>query len=92
MGSSDADRDPLVRELREEIAANDLALLEALNRRLELVRRLKAHKDSQGLPFVDRAQEQRLLDRLATANKGPLSEAAVRDLYGLLLDLTKREV
>ena len=91
MGSSEADRDPIVRDLREQIAANDLALLQALNRRVELVRRLKEHKDSQGFPFVDAAQEDRLLDRLAAANTGPLSDAAVRELYGLLLGLTKRE-
>lgn len=91
MGSSDTDRDPVVRELRDRIAANDLALLQALNRRMELVRELKEHKDSQGFPFVDAAQEKRLLDQLEAANTGPLSGAAVRELYELLLDLTKRE-
>ena len=91
MGSSDTDRDPVVRELRDRIAANDLALLQALNRRMELVRELKENKDSQGFPFVDAAQEKRLLDQLEAANTGPLSGAAVRELYELLLDLTKRE-
>jgi chorismate mutase len=92
MSSGEADRDPVLRELRDRIAANDISLLEAVNRRLELVRLLKEHKDSQGLEFVDRAQEERLLDRLAAANRGPLSEAAVRELYRTLLELTKREV
>ena len=56
------------------------------------MRRLKEHKDLQGLEFVDRAQEERLLDRLAEANQGPLSEDAVRDLYRTVLELTKREL
>jgi len=85
------DQDP-VGDLRAEIAANDLMLLAIVNRRIELVRRLKEHKDLQGLEFVDRAQEERLLDRLAEANQGPLSEDAVRDLYRTVLELTKREL
>ena len=85
------DSDPVVRELREQIAATDSELVETVNRRLELVRRLKAHKDAQGFDFVDRAQEARLLDRLAEENPGPLSEESLRELYRTLLELTKRE-
>ena len=85
------DSDPVVRELREQIAATDSELVETVNRRLELVRRLKEHKDAQGFDFVDRAQEARLLDRLAEENPGPLSEESLRELYRTLLELTKRE-
>jgi chorismate mutase/prephenate dehydratase len=92
MSSGDADRDPVIRELREQIAAADRELLDAVNRRVELVRRLKEHKSSRGLEFVDRAQEERLVDRLAEANRGPLSDDGVRDLYRTLLELMKREV
>jgi chorismate mutase len=92
MSSGETDSDPVVRELRDQIAANDLAVLEAVNRRVELVRLLKEHKDSQGLEFVDREQEERLLDRLAAVNRGPLSEETVRELYRTLLELTKREL
>jgi chorismate mutase len=92
MSSSEPDQDPIVRELRAQIAANDLALLEAVNLRLELVRRLKEHKDSHGIEFVDRAQENALVERLAAANPGPLSADAVRELYQTLLELTKREL
>jgi chorismate mutase/prephenate dehydratase len=92
MSSGEADNDPVVRELRDQIATNDLSLLEAVNRRVELVRRLKEHKDSRGIEFVDHAQEERLLDRLAAANRGPMSEESVRDLYRTLLELTKKEL
>lgn len=91
MGSSEADRDPGVRELREQIAATDRELLDAVNRRLELVRRLREYKTSLGADFVDRAQEERLIARLAEANRGPLSEKGLRELYHALLELTKRE-
>ena len=92
MSSGETDRDPVLRELRDQIAANDLSLLGTVNRRLELVRMLKRHKEAHGLDFVDQAQEERLLDRLAAANPGPLSEEGVRELYRTLLELTKREV
>jgi chorismate mutase len=92
MSSGEADRDQVLRELREQIAANDLALLEVVNRRLALVRQLKEHKDAHGIEFVDKAQEDALVERLAEANPGPLSPDAVRELYRTLLELTKREL
>jgi chorismate mutase len=92
MSSGEADRDQVLRELRAQIAANDLALLEAVNRRLALVRQLKEHKDAHGIEFVDKAQEDALVERLAEANPGPLSPDALRELYRTLLELTKREL
>jgi chorismate mutase len=89
--TSDADQDPVVRDFREQIAATDLELIAAVNRRLDLVRRLKEHKSAAGLDFVDRAQEERLVDSLAEANQGPLSEDGLRALYQALLELVKRE-
>ena len=91
MSSTDPDQDSVVQDFREQIAATDLELLAAVNRRIDLVRRLKEHKAATGLDFVDRAQEERLIDRLAAANPGPLSEDGLRALYQALLELVKRE-
>jgi chorismate mutase / prephenate dehydratase len=91
MNAPDADRDPVVRDLREQIAATDADLVDTVNRRVELVRRLKEHKAAQGYDFVDHSQEERLIDRLAAGNRGPLSENGLRELYRTLLELTKRE-
>ena len=88
---SEADNDPVVRDLREQIAEADSELLDTVNRRVELVRRLKEHKSTQGFDFVDREQEERLVERLAARNSGPLSEDGLRELYRTLLELTKRE-
>jgi len=89
---SDHSSDPVIRRLREEIAEADHAILDAFNTRLELVARLKAHKDAQGIPFVDPDRERRLIDDLARANRGPLTADGLRELYARLLDLTKRQV
>jgi chorismate mutase len=63
-----------------------------VNARLELVGRLKRHKESRGIPFLDPDRERQLLDELAQANHGPLSPEGLRELYARLLELTKREV
>lgn len=91
MSSTDPNQDPVVQDFREQIAATDLELLATVNRRIDLVRRLKEHKAAAGLDFVDRAQEERLIDRLAQANPGPVSEDGLRALYQTLLELVKRE-
>ncbi len=91
MSSNDPSEDPVVLDFREQIAATDLALLAAVNQRIDLVRRLKEYKVTAGLDFVDRSQEERLIDRLAEANPGPLSEDGLRALYQALLELVKRE-
>ena len=84
--------DPTIQRLRQEISGVDREILDGVNARLELVAQLKRHKESLGISFVDPDRERALLDDLALANGGPLSEEGMRALFGTLLDLTKREV
>ena len=84
--------DPLIRQLREQISDNDRKLVDAINKRLELVARLKAYKDSRGLEFVDTAREEWMLQDLQRANRGPLSADGLRTIYAEVLALTKDEV
>jgi chorismate mutase len=90
--AGDPGSDPFVRSLREEITAGDLAIVEAVNRRLELVRQLREHKVARGYDFLDKGREEALLAELERENGGPLSPEGVRELHALLLDLTKREL
>ena len=89
---SEAGQDPLIRQLREQLAENDLAIVEALNTRLKLVAELKRVKAERGIGFLDPAREEWMLQHLTNANSGPLSAEGLREIYGELLDLTKREV
>ncbi len=57
----------------DEVAACDRAILEALNRRIELQAR-----------WVD-------VPALAEANAGPVSDAGLRELFSVVLALTRRE-
>ena len=66
--------------------------MEAINARLRLVAKLKSYKESRGLDFVDPDREQWMLRDLSRANRGPLSQAGLEEIYTSILDLTKREV
>jgi chorismate mutase len=83
--------DAVVRQMRDAIIDNDLRLLAAVNARLELVSRLRSYKRAQGMEFVDQAREDWMHRYLAAANAGPLSADGLHEIYGHLLDLTKRE-
>ena len=85
------DDDP-IDVLRAELADLDVRLVEAVNRRLELVVELKRVKGARGLGFLDPAREEWLREHLARANRGPLSREGLDELVTEVLALTKREV
>jgi chorismate mutase len=89
---ADPSNDPLIRQLRERISDNDRAIMDAINRRLQLVQQLKQYKESRGVEFVDLAREEWMLQYLLRANRGPLSTEGLKEIFTELLDLTKREV
>ena len=89
---ADPGSDPRVRELRAEITSIDHEVVDAVNRRLELVRMLKEHKAAMGYDFLDKGREEALLAELERENGGPLSAEGLRQLHAELLDLTKREL
>ena len=45
--------DPIMRQLRDQISDNDRKLVDAVNKRLELVTRMKKYKESKGIDFID---------------------------------------
>jgi chorismate mutase len=88
---ADPTADAVVRQMRDAIIDTDLRLVQAINSRLVMVARLRAYKRSEGMDFVDQAREDWMHSYLQAANTGPLSGEGLREIYGQLLDLTKRE-
>lgn len=82
--------DPVVQTFRAQISELDLQILAALNARIGLVQRLKDHKATLGLDFYDAAQEDRLIASLRQANRGPLPDDGLADIFRLILAWTKR--
>jgi chorismate mutase len=89
---ADEHPDPVIQQFRRQISDNDRLLVDALNRRLELVARLKAYKEARGLEFVDPEREEWMLRDLMRANRGPLSDEGLESIYARVLELTKHEV
>jgi chorismate mutase len=84
--------DPLIKQLRQQISDTDRSLVDAFNARLRLVARLKSYKESRGIDFLDPEREEWMLQYLSRANRGPLSQEGLKELFEEILDLTKREV
>jgi len=83
--------DPVIKQYREQISDNDLKILEALNKRVKLVKSLKAYKDAHGYSFYDPAQEDWVVTYLSRANTGPLSKEGLREIYTVILQVAKRD-
>ncbi len=88
----DPSQDPVIRQLRQQVSDNDRALIETINTRLRLVTKLKQYKEERGFEFVDPEREEWMLRDISRANRGPLSQQGLEEVYTAILDLTKREV
>ena len=86
-----AAQDPVVDDLRARITAADAEIVAAVNRRASLVAELHAHKRAQGYDVFDPAREEQVIARGVGANRGPISDAGLRELYGVILPLCTRE-
>ena len=75
----DASSDPVVQQFREQISDLDLAILDALNKRLSLVQKLHAYKRAHDYDLHDATREDWALAYIARANRGPLDAAALRE-------------
>ena len=84
--------DEEVTRFRERITELDRLILDAVNRRLELVAELKRYKDANAIAFVDPDRERSMVETRVEENDGPLSDAGLRAFYLELLALTKREL
>jgi prephenate dehydrogenase len=78
-------------QLRDRISSVDRELVGALNRRLELVRRVQELKRESGAPAIDAGREAEQLETLAAENPGPLSTAALTSVFAAVLDVMKQE-
>ena len=84
--------DGVMADLLDKISALERQVFDAVNTRLELVAGLRRYKEENGIAFLDPGREEWLLQHLADANAGPLSEEGVRELFGEILALVKREL
>ena len=71
--------------LRAEIDAIDAKVLELLSQRASVVLEVQRVKTRESIARVDNPRMEQILDRLVRLNKGPMTPAEIRDVYGELL-------
>ena len=83
--------DPVVKQFRDQISDNDLKIIDLINKRLSLVDKLWRYKAEHGIDMYNPEREEWMVTFLSRANKGPLSQEALREIYRGIVETTKAE-
>lgn len=81
-----------IRRIRRRIDRLDRQIVALLNRRANLSLLIGQLKQGAGLPLFHRQREHEIARNVQRANRGPLSNRALRHLYDLLLRTTRAAV
>jgi chorismate mutase/prephenate dehydratase len=73
--------EPDICELRSSIDSIDEAILDLINRRLSLARKIGSVKRQSGNQVVDSKRESEILNRLSAVNMGPLNPNVLRHIF-----------
>jgi chorismate mutase-like protein len=71
--------------LRTQIDELDVELLRLLNKRASIVLNIQEIKKDQGTPSYSAKRESQILDRVRSANEGPLPNEAIEDIFRCIL-------
>ena len=83
--------DPVIKQFRDQISDNDLKIIDLINKRLTLVDKLWRYKAEHGVDMYNPEREEWMVTFLSRANKGPLSQDALREVYRTIVEATKEE-
>ena len=83
--------DPVIKQFRDQISDNDLKIIDLINKRLSLVDKLWRYKAEHGVDMYNAEREEWMVTFLSRANKGPLSQGALREVYRTIVETTKSE-
>jgi chorismate mutase len=75
-----------IEDWRRKIDEIDRKLVELLNERSRCVLEIGNLKRTDGMPLYQPEREREILEAVERANRGPLSEAAIRRLFERILD------
>jgi chorismate mutase len=75
----------VVRQMRDAVVDTDVSIVAALNRRIELIARLRRYGSSHGVETADPAGEEWGLRYLQAANPGPLSAARLEAIFAAIM-------
>jgi chorismate mutase / prephenate dehydratase len=75
---------------RTEINALDNELLRLLNQRARLALKVGETKTAAGVHLCDHTREREVIERMCTANEGPLDDRAIVELYRAIIHESRR--
>ena len=75
--------------LREKLREKDREIVKLLNERAEVSIEVGKVKELKGLEVYDPAQESRVYDHLREINKGPLSNSALKNIFGEIISSSR---
>jgi chorismate mutase len=90
-GVTSPNDDPVIKQFRDQISDNDLKIVDLINKRLTLVDKLWRYKAEHGVDMYNPEREEWMVTFLSRANKGPLSQDALREVYRAIVEMTKNE-
>lgn len=70
-----------IQKYRCEIDEIDRELLDLLNKRAQLARKIGREKQKCGIPVLNTRREQDILDQVLSRNPGPLADKDIRHIY-----------
>ncbi len=79
-----------IEDWRGEINAIDSELLRLLNERARLAVKVGEKKKSAGLNVCDPSREREVIERACRANKGPLDERAIVNIFRRIIRESRR--
>lgn len=82
-------KDRTLDELREAIRSKDLEIVKGLNERARLSVEVGRTKNSQGREVYDPSQESKVYEHLRRINEGPLTNEALRKIFGEILSSSR---
>jgi chorismate mutase len=83
--------DPVIKQFRDQISDNDLKIIDLINKRLKLVDKLWRYKADHEVEVFNPEREEWMLTFVSRANKGPLSQEALREVYKAIVGTTQDE-
>jgi chorismate mutase len=83
--------DPVVKQFRDQLSDNDLKIIDLINKRLTLVDKLWRYKAEHGIEMYNPEREEWMVTFISRANKGPLSQEALVEVYRAIVETTKDE-
>jgi len=75
--------------LREDLRRKDLEIVKRLNERARLSVEVGKIKDSEGREVYDPSQESKVYEHLRNINEGPLTDEALRNIFGEILSSSR---